>query len=123
MRTSMNDTLLWSGEFLPQSEQYGVYVRLDRSDICALSMSYAGRSGGLTCADGTALARGVYCYMDNDIMMVAKDTGAPVPFIVTVRGADGTVLAEGNFQFEVEQEKLFLTFTADGKIEETYAAP
>ena len=61
--------------------------------------------------------------MDNDIMMVAKDTGAPVPFIVTVRGADGTVLAEGNFQFEAEQEKLFLTFTADGKIEETYAAP
>ena len=50
---------------------------------------------------------------------LAKDTGVPVPFTVTVRGADGTVLAEGMFQFKAEQEKMFLTFTADGTIEET----
>ena len=116
MRTSMNDTLLWSGEFLPQSERYGVYVRLDRSDIYALSMSYAGRSGGLTCANGTALARGVYCYMDNDIMMAAKDAEAPVPFTVTARDASGAVAATGAFIFDAAAEKLYLTVLADNRI-------
>ena len=104
-------------------ERDGVFVRLEQNDVYAVTMSYEGFSGGPACPDGMAWESGQFLFMDNDIMMVAKDTGAPVPFIVTVRGADGTVLAEGNFQFEVEQEKLFLTFTADGRIEETYAAP
>ena len=125
MKSSQAETELWNRDagFVPQSEQYGVFVRLEQNDVYAVTMSYEGFSGGPACPDGMAWESGQFLFMDNDIMMVAKDTGAPVPFIVTVRGADGTVLAEGNFQFEVEQEKLFLTFTADGKIEETYAAP
>ena len=122
MKSSQAETELWNRDagFVLQSEQYGVFVRLEQNDVYAVTMSYEGFSGGPACPDGMAWESGQFLFMDNDIMMVAKDTGAPVPFIVTVRGADGTVLAEGNFQFEVEQEKLFLTFTADGKIEETY---
>ena len=125
MKSSQAETELWNRDagFVLQSEQYGVFVRLEQNDVYAVTMSYEGFSGGPACPDGMAWESGQFLFMDNDIMMVAKDTGAPVPFIVTVRGADGTVLAEGNFQFEAEQEKLFLTFTADGKIEETYAAP
>ena len=125
MKSSQAETELWNRDagFVPQSERYGVFVRLEQNDVYAVSMSYEGFSGGQTSPDGMAWESGQFIFMDNDIMMIAKDAGAPVPFTVTVRGADGTVLAEGMFQFEAEQEKLFLTFTADGKIEETYAAP
>ena len=125
MKSSQAETELWNRDagFAPQSEQYGVFVRLEQNDVYAVSMSYEGFSGGPAYSDGMAWESGQFIFMDNDIMMIAKDAGAPVPFTVTVQSADGTVLAEGNFQFEAEQEKLFLTFTADGKIEETYAAP
>ena len=56
--------------------------------------------------------------MDNDIMIVSKNAGAPVPFIVTAKGADGSVLASGEFSFDATAEKMYLTVTADGRIVE-----
>lgn len=44
LKTSMNETSVWNAQtgFLPQSEQYGVYVKLERNDVCSVSMSYDG---------------------------------------------------------------------------------
>ena len=118
LKTSMNETSVWNAQsgFLSQSEQYGVYVKLERSDVYSVSMSYDGFSGGVSHADRTAMDSGEYCFLDNDIMMASKDADAPVPFTVTVKDADGTVVASGDFSFDASMEKLYLTVTADGRI-------
>ena len=118
MKTSMNETSVWNSQtgFFPQSEQYGVYVKLERNDVCSVSMSYDGFSGGVTCTDSTVMESGEYCFMDNDIMMVSKDMDAPVPFSIIVKDADGTVVASGEFSFDANMEKMYLIVTSDGRI-------
>ena len=118
LKTSMNETSVWNAQTgsIFQSELYGVYVKLERNDVYSVSMSYSGFSGGVSRADYTAMDSGEYCYMDNDIMMASKDAEAPVPFTITVKDADGTVVASGEFSFNASMEKMYLTVTADGRI-------
>ena len=120
LKTRMNETTLWRAPtgFLPQSEQYGVYVKLERNDVYSLSIFCEGFGGGMNNGDLTAIERGEYIFMDNDIMIASKNAGAPVPFIVTAKGADGSVLASGKFSFDAAVEKIYLTVMADGRIEE-----
>ena len=120
LKTSRNESALWEREtgFLPQSERYGVYVKLERDDIFSVSMSYDGSSSGGLRADGGAWESGKYVFMDNDIMMAAKDAEAPVPFTITAKGKDGTVLATREFHFDADKEKMYLTVTVDGQIVE-----
>ena len=56
--------------------------------------------------------------MDNDIMMVSKEADIPVPFTITVKDASGAVMASGEFSFDANMEKMYLTVTADGRIVE-----
>ena len=56
--------------------------------------------------------------MDNDIMIVSKNAGAPVPFSITAKDADGRIVASGEFSFDADMEKLYLIVTADGRIME-----
>ncbi|MDY3985942.1 hypothetical protein [Dysosmobacter sp.] len=118
LKTSMNETSVWNAQAgsISQSEQYGVYVKLERNDVYSVSMSYDGFSGGVRCADYTAMDSGEYCFMDNDIMMASKEADASVPFTITVKDADGTVVASGEFSFDANMEKMYLTVTADNKI-------
>ena len=120
LKTSMNETSVWNAQngFLAQSEQYGVYVKLERNDVYSVSMSYEGVGGGMCNADATAMDSGAYFFMDHGIMMASKDAGAPVPFTVTAKDADGNVLASGKFSFDANVEKMYLTVTADGRIVE-----
>ena len=120
LKTRMNETILWRTQigFLPQSEQYGVYVKLERNDVHSLSMSYENFGGGMHNADFTAIESGEYIFMDNDIMIAFKEAGAPVPFSITAKDADGRVLASGEFSFDATAEKMYLTVTADGRIGE-----
>lgn len=120
LKTRMNETSVWNAQagFLSQSERYGVYVKLERSDVYSISMSYDGFSGGVSHADHTVMDSGEYCFLDNDIMMAAKDADAPMPFTMTVKDADGTAVASGEFSFDANMEKLYLTVTADGRIVE-----
>ena len=123
LKTSRNESVLWEREmgFLPQSERYGVYVKLERGDIFSVSMSYDGSSSGGLRADGGAWESGKYVFMDNDIMMAAKDAEAPVPFTITAKGKDETVLATRELHFDAGKEKMFLTVTVDGQIVEDKA--
>lgn len=118
LKTSMNETSVWNAQAgsISQSEQYGVYVKLERNDVYSVSMFYDGFSGGVRCADYTAMDSGEYCFMDNDIMMASKEADASVPFTITVKDADGTVVASGEFSFDANMEKMYLTVTADNKI-------
>ena len=123
LKTSRNETAVWNAQtgFLAQSERDGVYVKLEQNDVYSVSMSYDGFSGGVSNADFTAMDQGESFFMDNDIRMAAKDADAPVPFTVTVKGADGTVVASGEFSFDANTEKMYLTVTADGRIVEDRA--
>ena len=56
--------------------------------------------------------------MDNDIMIVSKNADAPVPFTITAKAADGTAVVSGEFSFDANVEKMYLTVTADGRIVE-----
>ena len=118
LKTSMNETAVWNAQtgFIPQSERYGVYVKLACSDVYSVSMSYDGFSGGVSHTDYTAMDSGEYCFMDNDIMIAAKEADAPVPFTIAAKNADGTVAASGEFFFDANMEKMYLTVTSDGKI-------
>ena len=120
LKTSMNETSLWRAQtgFLPQSEQYGVYVKLERNDVYSLSMSCENFGGGMHNADFTAIESGEYIFLDNDIMIASKEANAPVPFTITAKAADGSVAASGEFSFDADMEKLYLTVTADGRIME-----
>ena len=59
LKTSMNETSLWRAQtgFLPQSEQYGVYVKLERNGVYSLSMSCENFGGGMHNADFTACVK------------------------------------------------------------------
>ena len=118
LKTSMNETTVWTAQtgFLSQSEQYGVYVKLEGNDVYSVSMSYNGFRGGVSHTDHTAMDSREYCFMDNDIMIASKEAGAPVPFTMTVKDADGAAVASGKFAFDAGMEKMYLTVTADGRI-------
>ena len=118
LKTSMNETTVWTAQtgFLSQSEQYGVYVKLEGNDVYSVSMSYNGFSRGVSHTDHTAMDSREYCFMDNDIMIASKEAGAPVPFTMTVKDADGAAVASGKFAFDAGMEKMYLTVTADGRI-------
>ena len=120
LKTRMNETILWRTQtgFLPQSEQYGVYVKLERNDVYSLSMTCENFGGGMHNADFTVIESGEYIFMDNDIMTVSKNAGAPVPFSITAKDADRRIVASGEFRFDATAEKMYLTVTADGRIME-----
>lgn len=120
LKTRMNETTIWNAQSgaLPQSERYGVYVKLERKDVYSVSMSYDGSGGGISCADGSALESGDYIFMDNDIMIASKEADAQVPFTITVKDAAGTAVASGEFWFDANVEKMYLAVTEDGRIME-----
>ena len=84
----------------------------------SLSMSCENFGGGMHNADLTAIESGEYIFMDNDIMIASKEAGAPVPFSITAKDADGRIVASGEFSFDATAEKMYLTVTADGRIME-----
>lgn len=118
MKTDINETSVWNVQtgFLSQSEQYGVYVKSERNDVHSISMSYDSFSGGVGHADSTVIDSGKYFFMDNDIMIASKEADGPVPFTITVKNADGTKMASGEFAFDANMEKMYLIVTSDGRI-------
>ena len=117
IKTSMNETSVWNVETgaIPQSEQYGVYIKLERSDVYYVSMTYDGLGGEISCTDDTAIESGDYCFMNNNIMIASKEADAPVPFTVTIKDANKNVVASGHFYFDANIEKMYLNFTTEGK--------
>ena len=69
-------------------------------------------------ADFTVIESGEYIFMDNDIMIVSKEAGTPVPFSLTAKDSDWRIVASGEFSFDATAEKMYLTVTADGRIVE-----
>lgn len=120
MKTRMGERTVWNAYtgFISQSEPYGVFVKLEPSDAWSVSMRYEGLNNKMINTYYTACESGDHLFMNNDIIYVAKETEAPVPFTLTVYAEDDTVVAYGEFDFDVEKEKMYLTVTEDGRIVE-----
>lgn len=120
MKTRMGERTVWNAYtgFISQSEPYGVFVKLEPSDAWSVSMRYEGLNNKMINTYYTACESGDHLFMNNDIIYVAKETEAPVPFTLTVYAEDDTVVASGEFDFDVEKEKMYLTVTEDGRIVE-----
>ena len=118
LKTRMNETSVCNAQTgsLSQSEQYGVDVKSERNDVYSISMSYDSFSGGVGHADSTVIDSGKHFFMDNDIMIASKEADGPVPFTITVKNADGTEMASGEFAFDANMEKMYLIVTSDGRI-------
>ena len=69
-------------------------------------------------ANFTVIESGEYIFMDNDIMIASKEAGAPVPFSIAAKDADGHIVASGEFSFDATAEEMYLTVTAYGTIVE-----
>lgn len=120
MKTRMGERTVWNAYtgFISQSEPYGVFVKLEPSDAWSVSMRYEGLNNKIINTYYTACESGDHLFMNNDIIYIAKETEAPVPFTLTVYAEDDTVVASGEFDFDVEKEKMYLTVTEDGRIVE-----
>lgn len=120
VKTRMNEYSIWTaaGGAIMQSERYGVYVKLEPNDVYTVNISYDSDSGDASVGSDCAPESGEYLYLDSDIMYKVKESGGPVPFTLTVRKADGSVVASGSFVFKANMEKMYLTVTSDGQITE-----
>lgn len=106
-----------------EEDGFGVYIKLERSD--ASSVALQGGSFTKVCenADGSLLKAGEWLFTGDDITQLSKEENRSVLFTVSVRDADDTLLGEGTFLYDVTQEKLYVTISADGVTCATSDAP
>ena len=106
-----------------ESDGLGVYVKLERDD--ASSIALHGGSFTKVCenADGSLLKSGEWLYTGEDIVQLSKEENRSVLFTVSAHDADDTLLGEGTFLYDVAQEKLYVTISADGVTCSTSDAP
>ena len=123
VKTSMVERSVWNAYvgFIAQSEPYGVFVTLEPSDAWSVSMRYEDLNNKMINTYYTACESGEHLFMNNDIIYVAKETEAPVPFTLTVYAEDDTVVVSEEFDFDAGTEKMYLTVTEDGRIVEESA--
>ena len=106
-----------------ESDCFGVYVKLERDD--ASSIALHGDSFTKVCenADGSLLKAGEWLFTGDDIVQLSKKDNCSVLFTVSAHDADDTLLGEGTFLYDVTQEKLYVTISADGVTCSTSDAP
>ena len=97
-----------------ESDGFGVYVKLERDD--ASSIALHGGSFTKVCenADGSLLKAGEWIFTGDDSVQLSKEENSSVLFTVSAHDADDMLLGEGTFLYDVTQEKLYVTISADG---------
>ena len=102
------------GDAPAESDGFGVYVRLERKD--AGSIALHGGSFTKVCenANGSLLKAGEWLFTGDDIVQLFQKGNCSVPFTVSARDADGTLLGEGTFLYDAAQGKLYVTVSEDG---------
>ena len=100
---------------LAQSDGFGVYVKLERDDASSIAL-HGGSSFTKVCenADGSLLKAGEWLFTGDDIVQLSKEENSSVLFTVRAHDADDMLLGEGTFLYDVTQEKLYVTISADG---------
>ena len=107
-----------------ESDGLGVYVKLERGDVSSIAL-HGGSSFTKVCenADGSLLKAGEWLFTGDDIAQLSEEGNSSVLFTVSAYDADDTLLDEGTFLYDVAQEKLYVTISADGVTCSTSDAP
>lgn len=106
-----------------ESDRFGVYVKLERDDASSVVLHGGSFTKGCENADGSLLKPGEWLFTGNDIAQLSKEENRSILFTVRALDADDTLLGEGTFLYEVTQEKLYVTISADGVTCSTSDAP
>ena len=98
-----------------ESDGFGVYVKLERDDASSIAL-HGGSSCTKVCenADGSLLKAGEWIFTGDDIVQLSKEENSSILFTVSAHDADDMLLGEGTFLYDVTQEKLYVTISADG---------
>ena len=102
---------------------FGVYVKLERNDVSSIALHGGSFTKVGESADGSLLKAGEWLFTGDDIAQLSKEENSSVLFTVSARDADDTLLGEGTFLYDVAQEKLYVTISADGVTCSTSDAP
>ena len=102
------------GDAPAESDGFGVYVRLERKDASAIALHGGSFTKVCENADGSLLKAGEWLFSGDDIVQLSQKGNCSVPFTVSARDADGTLLGEGTFLYDTAQGKLYVTVSEDG---------
>ena len=106
-----------------ESDEFGVYVKLKRNDISSIALHGGSFTKVCENADGSLLKAGEWLFTGDDIAQLSKEGNSSVLFTVSAHDVDDTLLGEGSFLYDVAQEKLYVTISADGVTCSTSDAP
>ena len=96
------------------SDSFGVYVKLERDDSSSIALHGGSFTKVCENADSSLLEAGEWIFTGDDIVQLAEEKNAPVPFTISAHDAEDTLLGEGAFLYDITQEKLYVTISADG---------
>ena len=98
LKTKAMETSIWTAESSPvaESEKYGVYVKLEHS------------------ADGSLPESGEWLFTGETIAQLSREGNRSVLFTVGAQAADGTLLAENAFLYDIAHERFYVTISEDG---------
>ena len=105
------------------ADGFGVYVKLEIDDAGSLYLHGGSFTKVCENADGSLLEAGEWLYTGDDIAQLSKEEDRSVLFTVGAQAADGTLLAESSFLYDIAQEKLYVTISADSVTCSTSDAP
>lgn len=94
----------------------GIYVKLERQDVYAIEWYFEHTSGGVSNADGSALEAGDLIFLENNIFQTAAGLERQVPFMLTLKNAEGKTLVQKNLIYEPDAPQLILTVTQEGQL-------
>ena len=100
-----------------------MYIKLERSDASSVALQTGSFTKVCENADGSLLKAGEWLFTGDDITQLSKEENRSVLFTVSAHDADDTLLGEGTFLYDVTQEKLYVTISADGVTCATSDAP
>ena len=97
-----------------ESTANGVYVKLERNDVSSISLLVDSFTKACQNANGSTLKAGEWIFTGDDIAQLSKNENSAILFTVRAWNADDALLGEGTFLYDAVQEKLYVTFSADG---------
>ena len=127
LKTETSETTIWTSETgvvssdtrsevdtLAESDGFGVYIKLERDDASSIALQGVSFTKVCENADGSLLKAGEWIFTGDDIVQLSREKNSSVLFTVSAHDADDTLLGEGTFLYDVAQEKLYVTLSADG---------
>ena len=116
VKTEATERSVWTAQNSSDaaSDGYGVYVKLERSDVKNVYIRYGDVTDGFNNADGSFMPTGEWIFTGSGLADASAADNCAIPFTVSALGEDGGILAEGTFFYDAALEKLYVTVGAAG---------